>query len=153
MTREASREPRRWRRRLARSGVALASAGALAWSTLSSAQNPAAPAHPAAKAAAEQGTRWSELRPAQQAALKPLEHEWSTISAPRKLKWLELADRYPKMTAQERERISQRMAEWVRMTPQERSQARLNFQEAKQLPVEDRQARWNAYQALSPEER
>ena len=46
-----------------------------------------------------------------------------------------------------------RMSEWTKLSPQERGAARLNFQEAKQLPPQDRQARWDAYQALPPEKR
>lgn len=45
------------------------------------------------------------------------------------------------------------MAEWAKLTPRERGQARMRFQEAKSLPATDRQARWDAYQALPPEER
>jgi hypothetical protein len=45
------------------------------------------------------------------------------------------------------------MAEWAKLTPTERGQARLRFEEARQLPGSDRSERWRAYQALPPEER
>ena len=106
-----------------------------------------------AKAPAEHGVRWQELKPAQQASLKPLEREWAGIDAVRKQKWLELSARFPKMTPAEQARIQERMAEWAKLTPQERGQARLHYQEAKQLPAQDRQERWNAYQALTPEQK
>lgn len=119
-----------------------------------SAAAPAASAvKPAAKAVSEEGVRWQELKPAQQAVLKPLERDWSGIGAPSKQKWLELSARFPRMSADEQSRVQARMAEWGRMTPQERGQARLNYQEAKQLPMKDRQARWESYQALSPEQK
>lgn len=105
------------------------------------------------KAPAEQGVRWSELKPAQQSALKPLEREWVGIDAPRKQKWVELSARYPTMSPAEQARVQDRMSAWAKLTPQERGQARLNFQEAKQVPAQDRQARWDAYQALSPEQK
>ena len=57
------------------------------------------------------------------------------------------------MPPAERERVQERMTEWARMSPQQRGQTRLNYQEAKQLPPQDRQARWEAYQALSPEQK
>ncbi len=104
-------------------------------------------------ASAESGPRWQELSPAQRSALKPLERDWSGIDASRKQKWLEVANRYPGMPQAERERISARMAEWVRLSPSERGQARLNFQNSRQITPEERQARWQAYQSLSPEER
>lgn len=113
----------------------------------------AAAAKPAAKPAVEEGVRWQDLKPAQQLALKPLERDWSGIDRPRKQKWLELSARFPAMSADEQSRVQARMAEWAKLTPQERGRARLNYQEAKQLPAKDRQARWESYQALSPEQK
>lgn len=105
------------------------------------------------KAAVEQGIRWRDLKAAQQASLKPLEQDWSGIDTPRKQKWLQLAARFPKMSAPEQERVQARMADWAKLTPQDRGQTRLNFQEARQLPSQDRQARWDAYQALPAEQK
>lgn len=96
---------------------------------------------------------WAGLSPAQQQALAPLRRDWSTIDAPRKQKWLEIAARFPSMPAAERARVQQRMADWTRMTPAERTRARLQFQEVRDLPAEERQARWQAYRALTEEER
>lgn len=133
--------------------VALAAcAVGLTWPSHSVAQGSAATKVPA-KPVAEQGVRWSNLKPAQQAALKPLEREWPGIDARRKQKWLELATRFPKLTAPEQARVQERMTEWAKLTPRERGEARLHFQEAKQLPEQDRRARWNAYQTLSPEQK
>lgn len=117
----------------------------------SHAQPPSA-AKPAPRAA-EQGERWNELKPAQQAALKPLERDWSGMAAPSKRKWLELSARFPKLTAAEQARVQERMADWTRLTPRQRGEARMNYQEAKRLPAQDRQARWKAYEALSPEQK
>ncbi len=103
--------------------------------------------------AAEQGARWSELKPGQQAALKPLESEWSGIDVRSKRKWLELSAGFPKLTSTERARVQERMSEWTRLTPKERGEARMHFQNAKQVPAQDRQARWEAYEALSPEQK
>ncbi len=103
--------------------------------------------------AAEQGVRWQDLNPAQKTALKPLERDWSGIDLQRKQKWLKISARFPRMSADEQSRVQARMAEWAKMTPQERGQARLNYQDAKQVPAIDRQARWESYQALSPEQK
>lgn len=111
------------------------------------------PARAASKPVSEQGVRWRDLQPAQQAVLKPLEREWPTIGAPHKQKWIELSAGFSKRTPGEQARIQERMAEWARLTVQERSQARLNFQEAKQINVIDRKARWDEYQALPPEKK
>lgn len=101
----------------------------------------------------EKGPRWSSLSAAQREALAPLQKDWSAIDASRKQKWLEVAARMPAMSAEERERVRERMAEWARMTPAQRGQARLNFQESRNLPPEDRQARWEAYKALPEADR
>ena len=101
----------------------------------------------------EEGVRWSALTPSQREALAPLEHDWRGIDAPRKQKWIALAARFKTLSPEERARISARMAEWAKMTPAERGQARLRFEEARQLPVPDRTERWRAYQALPTEQR
>ncbi|MGD9834157.1 MAG: DUF3106 domain-containing protein [Piscinibacter sp.] len=106
-----------------------------------------------AAAAAENGPRWQDLSASQRAALKPLERDWSGIDGARKQKWLEIANRYPGMPPAEQQRISERMTAWAKMSPAERGQARLNFQSARQMTPEERQARWQAYQELTPEQR
>lgn len=102
---------------------------------------------------AEEGPTWSSLKPAQRDALKPLEREWSGIDPLRKQKWLEIADRFPSMTAQDKSRLHERMAEWTKLSPMERGQVRMNYLEARQAPPQNRQASWEAYQALSDEQR
>jgi hypothetical protein len=99
------------------------------------------------------GPAWAALSPAQQQALAPLQRDWASIEATRKQKWLEVSARFPSMPPDERARVQERMAEWARLTPAERARARMQFQEARQLPAEERQARWQAYQALPEEER
>jgi hypothetical protein len=99
------------------------------------------------------GPAWSSLNTEQRKALGPLERDWSTIDAARKSKWLEVAARFPTMPAADQHRVQERMAEWAHMTPNERGRARLSFQESKQFSPEQKQARWEAYQALPDDER
>jgi hypothetical protein len=96
---------------------------------------------------------WDALTPAQRKALAPLKRDWPSIEPSRRQKWLEMAARFPSMPADEQQRLQERMASWARLTPAERAQARLQFQETRQLPAEEKQERWQAYQALSEEER
>lgn len=154
MTPIPDREPRAvWRASAGILASLLACVMTLAGSAAALAQANGSANRAASKPMPEQGVRWNDLKPAQQTMLKPLDREWSVISSPQKQKWIELSDRFPKMSAAEQARVQERMTEWARLTPLERSQARLNFQEAKQLSVQDRQERWNAYQALSPEQK
>jgi len=127
--------------------TALLAAGAL-WAAL--AVQPAVAAGPGA---AEQGPSWASLPKAQQTALAPLQRDWASIDPQRKQKWLEVGGRFSAMSPAERERVQERMAEWARMTPVERTRARLQFQESRQFSPEDRQSRWEAYQALPDDER
>lgn len=101
----------------------------------------------------ESGPPWKSLRSAEQASLAPLEKVWPTLDASRKEKWLVLARRFPDLSAKERDRIRDRMVEWVAMTPLERGRARQNFQEMQIGRLEDRKALWEAYQALPAERR
>lgn len=146
MMRSRSTRPRTWPVVVC-VGVAISLFAAIA-----AAQAPA-PSKPAAKSATESGVRWSELKPAQKQALGPLEREWSSIDTRSRQKWLLLAARFPSLSAAEQARVQERMSAWTKLTPRERGEARLNFQEAKQLPATDRQARWKAYEALSPEQK
>ena len=50
-------------------------------------------------------------------------------------------------------RLQRRMSVWARLSPEERQQARLGFQAARQLKDDERQAKWEAYQALPEEKR
>ncbi len=141
-------------RRLAMvSALSLTVAATFALHFSAHAADPVTPAAPVARPAAEAGARWQDLKPAQQVALKPLERDWSGIDLQQKQKWLELSARFPRMSTDEQTRVQARMAEWTKLTPRERGTARLNYQEAQQLPAQDRQARWESYQALSPDQK
>ena len=153
MTSAPNHPPARWRRQIGVAVSLAACVAGLAWAALPGAPGTPPPTKVAPKDVVEHGVHWKDLKPAQQASLRPLEHEWADISASQKQKWLKLSGRFPKMTPAEEARVQDRMAEWARMTPQQRGQARLNFQEVKQMTPKDRQARWDAYQALTPEQR
>jgi Protein of unknown function (DUF3106) len=129
--------------------VGLAAAGARAQVPVQAPVPPPPFTTPAPRA--EAGTRWQTLTPVQRQALGPLEREWAGIDAPRKQKWLTIADRYPSLPPQERERITERMTEWARLTPTERGEVRLRYQEAQQVPAPARSARWLEYQNLPPD--
>jgi hypothetical protein len=146
------------RRGLSRFASSVLSAAALAGPATAQTSAPPAPAAATAPILApsvqpEPGPRWNELSAAQRSALAPLQADWPQIDADRKRKWIEVAARFPRMKPEERERVQQRMTEWARLSPDERGRARIQFQEARQIPSPDRQERWEAYQALSDDER
>lgn len=118
---------------------------ALLWSALA--------AVPSVTLAQGSGPDWRSLSPSQRDALKPLERDWSTIDAQRKQKWIELAGRFDRMSPDERGRVQQRMTDWVKLSPKQRNEARLNYQGARELSPQERQERWEAYKALPEEQR
>ena len=108
---------------------------------------------PPAAAADGGGPAWSTLTPAQQSTLAPLQRDWSGIDSFRKQKWLELAEKYQTLPPAERQRVQERMTEWSRLSPEERTRARLQYQQARQVPAQDRQLHWETYQALPTDEK
>lgn len=108
---------------------------------------------PLAAAPVDQAPTWASLPAAQQRALEPLRKEWATIEPNRKEKWIEVASHFSNMPTEERARVQERMATWAKLTPNERERARMQFQQVRQVPPDEREARWQAYQALSEAER
>mgnify|MGYP003575567476 CR=1 FL=1 len=106
-----------------------------------------------ARSAASAGTTWAELSPAQREVLAPLASHWAGIDEPRKRKWLAMAASFSRLPPEEQAKLHSRMTEWAALSPQQRTEARLNFAEAQQLSPDDKKAKWEAYQALSPEEK
>jgi len=102
---------------------------------------------------AETRPAWNELSGAQQKALQPLAGTWPTLSEGQKRKWIEISRNYGRMSPEEQGKLHSRMTEWVALSPQQRAQARLNFGETQNLSPDDKKAKWEAYQALSPEEK
>ena len=100
---------------------------------------------------------WVELNPQQQQSLQPLTASWNGISEAQKRKWLELSKNYPNLPAADQAVMHSRMNEWVALSPQQRAAARLNFAKTKELSKEltpdEKKAKWETYQALSPEEK
>lgn len=114
----------------------------------SAADSTAAPAKPLGER-----PHWSDLKPAQQQALQPLESTWEELGPVRKQKWISIANRLAKMKPDEKARVQDRMREWVALSPAERKAVRENFARAqkKATPPGQRAAEWEQYQNL-PEE-
>jgi Protein of unknown function (DUF3106) len=107
----------------------------------------------AAATLAQAQTDWARLNPQQRGVLAPLERDWSRVTPAQQQKWLEVANHYSTLPPDEKARVQERMSEWSKLSPQDRARARLNFQEARPLGREERQQQWEAYRALTPEQR
>lgn len=115
------------------------------------AQKAAAPA--SAQQAAVSRPTWGQLDANQRQALAPLAGSWEQLTEQHKRKWIALASNFSKQPATEQAKMHGRMAEWVALSPQQRTQARLNFGEASQISPDEKKAKWEAYQALPAEEK
>ncbi|AOJ25408.1 DUF3106 domain-containing protein [Burkholderia seminalis] len=96
---------------------------------------------------------WARLTPAQHAALAPFADQWDGFSDARKRKWLKIASRFAKLSPDDQKRLQDRMAEWAKMTPEQRRVARENYQSAKELSAQARERAWKAYQQLPEEQK
>ena len=98
------------------------------------------------------GPRWAELSRHQREVLEPLEERWPMIGSVQKKRWMALADGFDKLSEKEQEKLRSRMDSWSNLSAAQRNQARLNFAISNRLAT-DKQAQWEAYQALSDEEK
>ncbi|UDM49542.1 DUF3106 domain-containing protein [Cupriavidus sp. MP-37] len=116
-----------------------------------SAADAAAASHAAQPVSAKPA--WTDLSPVNQRILAPLQPLWDTLPELNRHKWLRIAARYPKYSPAEQARLQARMAEWVRMTPQQRRLARENYQITRSLPTEKKAEAWDKYQQLPEEQK
>jgi hypothetical protein len=129
--------------------VATVGAAASAQSTL-----PApAPVTPPVVAKPTAKSSWKELTLPQQVALDPLKGEWDNMEPVRRQKWLEIANRYASMKADEQQRVQERMRAWLKLTPEERRVARENYTLSKKIGKDQKTAQWERYQQLPEEEK
>jgi hypothetical protein len=100
---------------------------------------------------------WSKLTPQQKSALQPLAQSWDSLSAGQQRKWLEVSRNFPSMPAADQANMHSRMALWGALSNRERAAARLNFattaELSQELSLEERKAKWEAYQSLSAQEK
>jgi len=117
------------------------------------ASKPLPVAKPAVPSLAAPPAAWTGLTPRQRDLLAPLERDWAGISESQRSKWLSATPTLATLPAPELARVHERMRDWAQLKPSERVNARIGFQVAKQVDAEQRQAKWEAYQALPAEKR
>ena len=95
---------------------------------------------------------WNSLTPAQKVALAPIADEWDQADGVRKLKWLDIANRFASMKPDEQTRVHARMRDLFKMTPEERRVVRENYTRSKKIGPSQKSEEWEKYQQL-PEEK
>ncbi|KQR55311.1 DUF3106 domain-containing protein [Acidovorax sp. Leaf160] len=99
------------------------------------------------------GPGWNELTSAQRQALAPLAERWPVLSEAQKRHWINLAGSFRSLSAEEQAKMVERMTVWASLSTQQRSQARFNYAATARLAPDSKRAQWEAYQALSAEEK
>lgn len=143
-----------------RSGVVLYAGAVLVlamggWAAMACAQGPGAAATASSPTATKAPSKplWRDLGAKQQQALLPLAAHWDSLNEAHKRKWLAFSRNFAQLSPADKTTLHSRMTEWASLSPQQRAQARFNFAEVKQVPADERKAKWEAYQALTPEAR
>lgn len=99
---------------------------------------------------------WMELTEKQREILQPLANEWDQMENFRRKKWLGIAQRYPKLSANEQQRIQRRMRDWANLSAADRNQIRERFKTLQKAPPEERAAlkqKWQEYKELPEAEK
>ena len=100
-----------------------------------------------------EGPGWETLNTPQKLALYPLAERWAFMSEVQKRRWLALAQTFQTLPETEQARLHDRMMAWASLSAQQRNQARINFAATQRLGLDDKRSQWDAYQALSEEEK
>lgn len=140
--------------------AALWGANGFSWaqSSSNSENNPTAnqtvkPAIGNAAAPKPDNSGWQNLSHLQRTALQPLAPHWAQISPAQKNKWLAISTNFDKLSAKDQNILHERMADWAALSPQQRALARLTFNETKNLGADQKKSQWEAYQALSSDDK
>ena len=96
---------------------------------------------------------WDGLNPTQQKILAPLESDWDYMLPDSRKKWIYVSNIYPKMSAQDQERLQSRMTSWSNLSQKDRRIARENYLASLKFPAEKKAEAWSAYQKLSDEQK
>jgi len=133
--------------------VALYTAVTSAFAQATQANAVNSPAGATAPPAVTSNSSWQSLKGSQKKALAPLASNWAQLSPAQRKKWLAMSNNFDNLSTKEQAILHERMADWASLSPQQRAQARLNFNETKSLGNDAKKSQWEAYQALSPEEK
>jgi hypothetical protein len=96
---------------------------------------------------------WQTLSKRQKLALAPLAADWHELTAQQRQKWLSMSRNFFQLSDEEQLTLHSRMQEWAVLSPRQRSQARFHFNATQSLSAQDKRAQWEAYQALSEQEK
>lgn len=97
--------------------------------------------------------KWEELTSTQQAALEPLKSRWNELGEGHRRKWVAIVKNFANLSAEDQQKVQERMTSWASLNPAQRERARENFASSKRAAPTDKTGSWEEYLALPSEER
>ena len=91
-------------------------------------------------AMAETYRSWGQLTPVQQEALQPLSAQWDALPTKLQKNLLHAAERYPRLTPEQKHRFQSRVEKWSKLTPEQRKRAREKYMAFGKVSPEKREA-------------
>ena len=96
---------------------------------------------------------WAQLTDLQKKVLAPFKDQWNNWSTQDKRAWVLLANRFPRLNADERQRAQARIAKWATLTPSQRQTARESIRLSREAQPGERRAEWERYQQMTKEQK
>ena len=96
---------------------------------------------------------WTALSATQRDALAPLEQVWPTLNESVRRRWLVIASSFASKPRETQDRMHAKMAQWSKLSPSQRAEARLRYLQAAKLDAKAKRERWEAYNKIQPEQR
>lgn len=96
---------------------------------------------------------FADLSPQQKFILAPLADQWAEMPETKRRQWIALADRFPKLSAEQQARAQERIQEWAALTSEQRRLARSNYRLARQLGSDARSGQVQQYDTLTDEQK
>ncbi len=131
--------------------TALLACAGMASIGMASAQRPPPPHRQAQHA--PQPPEWERLSPAQREAIVAVVRERWNSNPRERGRMLQHAERWQRMTPEQRRSAEEGKRRWDRMSPQQRKEARAAFERGRGLPPAERAELRERLKAMTPEER
>jgi hypothetical protein len=133
---------------------AICGGAVFAQSSPSAAQQPAArPILPGVGTLLRRQPAFSDLSPEQKFVLAPFADQWADMPEAKRRQWISLADRFPKLSAEQQTRAQERIQEWAALTAEQRRLARSNYRLARQLGSDARTEHAQQYDTMTDEQK
>ena len=82
---------------------------------------------------------WQKLSPSEQEALAPLHAQWDSLPEHQQHHMLGIAQHYPGLNSDAKQRFLSRLSTWAKLTPEQRQAARDKYRAFSKVPADKRE--------------